>query len=444
MDTLRINGKEIQSLRDLQENFNLEEVVTVFLDCTLEHWLSDCFYDEQAELICGLDHSDGFEIRMDLCRILGIDYVASGFLTDEQQADYERKCHMIQQHSGDPELLKHVFETATNQAELAEYLRGGKRRIYLCGSSFQIPIRVNNIHYIGIGFPKMEAAFTEEQYRRAGITFEGIELPTVVSEETISIAEQAAAANGYDNFADSHNPLSCKLHFAMKAQQLSKYLWLSWDSSVDGEFYRSKSVAENAVQREIDSVYDRANDYFTPGSQTCASAELAERYAVFISEGCGGIVEKLAPWCGGDATLEGALTELEELIRLAKDNLRKRFDQELYESSDYYRMYKRSYFHDQIRIESHDYNVDMFESELLNGIARLLHDETEYEIQNMHEVIVELQEDVNSHANTFFSRAYDAFCGYCGEIETIAEKIGACLSEEALEKLGLQQDKIAS
>ena len=153
----------------------------------------------------------------------------------------------------------------------------------------------------------MEAAFTEEQYRRAGITFEGIELPTTVSEETIPIAEQAAAANGYDNFADSHNPLSSKLHFAMKARQLSKCLWLSWDSSVEGEFYRSKSGAENAVQREIDSVYDQANDFFTPGSQTCASAELAERYAAFISEGCGGVVEKLVPWCGGDAVLEGAL-----------------------------------------------------------------------------------------------------------------------------------------
>ena len=193
------------------------------------------------------------------------------------------------------------------------------------------------------------------------------------------------------------------------------------------EFYRSKSGAENAVQREIDSVYDQANDFFTPGSQTCASAELAERYAAIISEGCGSVVEKLVPWCGGDAVLEGAFTELEERIRLAKDNLRKRFDQELYDSSDYYRMYKRSYFHDQIRIESHDYNVDMFESELLNGIARLLHDETEYEIQNMHEVMVELQEDVNSHANTFFSRAYEVFCGYCGEIEAIAEKIGARL-----------------
>ena len=51
MNTLRIKGKEIQSLSDLQENFDLEEVVTAFLDCTLEHWLSDCFYDEQAERI---------------------------------------------------------------------------------------------------------------------------------------------------------------------------------------------------------------------------------------------------------------------------------------------------------------------------------------------------------------------------------------------------------
>ena len=80
MNTLRIKGKEIQSLSDLQENFDLEEVVTAFLDCTLEHWLSDCFYDEQAELISELDHSDGFEVRMELCRILGDQLCCIGLL----------------------------------------------------------------------------------------------------------------------------------------------------------------------------------------------------------------------------------------------------------------------------------------------------------------------------------------------------------------------------
>lgn len=55
-----------------------------------------------------------------------------------------------------------------------------------------------------------------EQYRHAGITFEGIELPTKIAKETIAAAEKAAAANGYDNFGEKHNALASKFHFAIK------------------------------------------------------------------------------------------------------------------------------------------------------------------------------------------------------------------------------------
>lgn len=441
MEKLAIGDRNIRSLEELREHFCLGQVVSAFLDGSLERWLLDCFYEKQAELVAELHHADRFEVKMELCRILGVDYVAAGFLTKAQQADYERKCRLIGQYSDDPELLQHTFDTATNQSELAEYLHDGKRRIYLCGASFHVPITVSNVHYIGIGSPKMEAAFTEEQYRRAGITFEGIDLPTTISEETIFIAEQAAEANGYDNFADNHDPLSSKLHFAMKGRQLSKYLRLSWDASVEGEFYSSKSAAENAVLKEIDSVYDQANNFFTPDSQTCTAGELAEQYAGFIMKGCGEIVEQLATWCSREDALKEAFAELKNLIYFSKDNLCRQFNQELHESADYYQMYRRSYFHGRVRIESWDHNVDMFESDFLNGLARLLHDKTEYEIQNMHEIMVELQEDVNSHANTYFSRVYELFRGYCGKIEAVAETIGTALSKETLDKLEIRQDE---
>ena len=100
---------------------------------------------------------------MELCRIIGVDYVASGYMREEHRAIYERKCRIIQQHTDDPEFVEHALDTATNQAELTEFLHNGKRRVYLCGSSFHVPISVRDIHYIGIGSPKMEAAFTAEQ-----------------------------------------------------------------------------------------------------------------------------------------------------------------------------------------------------------------------------------------------------------------------------------------
>lgn len=444
MEALKINNTEIHSLEELRQHFDLNQVITAFLDCSLEKWLANCFYEKQAEQVRSLDHAIDTNIELELCRILGVDYVASGYLSEEQRIDYERKCRIIQQHSDDPKLLEHALDTATNQAELAEFLHNDKHRIYLCGTSFNVPIRISGVHYIGIGNPKMEAAFTEEQYRRAGITFEGIDLPKDITSETISVAEQAAAANGYDNFAEKHCPLASALHFSMKGHRLSKHLRLSWDTSVASEFYKSKYAAECAVKKEVDSAYDQANDFFIPGSRSCIASELADRYAVFIKRGCGSIVEQLVPWCARSNALKPRLQDMEKLIVSAAENLRKLFEQELSESSDYYRMYKRSYFHERIDIEKNDYNVDMFDSDILNGIARLIHDDSEYDVRDMYETMSEMEDDVNSHADTFFGRAYEAFCEYCEEIEEIAEEIGADLSGDDMEKLGIKRVENAS
>lgn len=444
MEALKIYDKEIHSLEELRQNFDLSQVVAAFLDCSLEKWLADCFYEKQANQVRKLDHAIDPDIERELCQILGVDYIASGYLSEEQRLVYERKCRIIQQHSDDPKLLEHALDTATNQAELAEFLHSDKRRIYLCGSSFNVPIRISGVHYIGIGNPKMEAAFTEEQYRRAGITFEGIDLPKEITKETISDAEMAAAANGYDNFAEKHCALASTIHFAMKGHRISKRLRLSWDSDVATEFYKSKYAAECAVKKEVDSAYDQANGYFTPGSSSCISIVTSDRYAAFILRACCDIMERLVPWCDRSNDLKLRLQKMENLILSAPKNLRERLNQELSESADYYRMYKRSYFHDRIDIEKNDYNVDMFDSDILNGIARLIHDDSEYDVRDMYETMNEMENDVNSHADTFFGRAYDIFREYCEEIEEIAEEIGADLSGDDMDKLGIKRVEKAS
>ena len=82
MEALKINNKEIQSLKELRDNFDLEQVVFQFLDGTLERWLSDYFYEELADQVETLEHTPELHIKMKLCHIIGIDYVASGFLTE--------------------------------------------------------------------------------------------------------------------------------------------------------------------------------------------------------------------------------------------------------------------------------------------------------------------------------------------------------------------------
>ena len=46
-----IRDKEIYSLDELRDNFDLAEITAAFLDRRLEQWLSACYYDRQAEAV---------------------------------------------------------------------------------------------------------------------------------------------------------------------------------------------------------------------------------------------------------------------------------------------------------------------------------------------------------------------------------------------------------
>ena len=129
--------------------------------------------------------------------------------------------------------------------------------------------------------------------------------------------------------------------------------------------------------------------------------------------------------------------QLYKLADQAERELLHRFEQELSDSSDFYLMYKKSYFLKQVEIEKNDYNLDLFESDILNGLARLLHDDSEYTVENLIEIVSELEDDVNKHADTFFGCAYQEYKNYCREAEKIAEEIGKDLSDDDLVKLGV-------
>ena len=207
------------SLEALRENFDFGQVIATFLDRTLGHLVRGLFPEKQSEQVRALDHAIGFEVEVELCRILGVDYVASGYMREEHRAIYERKCRIIQQHTDDPEFVEHALDTVTNQAELTEF--------YIMANAESISAALLSMYRSASGtFTILVLEVLKwrqplrrnkaEQYRHAGITFEGIELPTKIAKETIAAAEKAAAAKGYDNFGEKHNALASKFHFAIK------------------------------------------------------------------------------------------------------------------------------------------------------------------------------------------------------------------------------------
>ena len=54
-----IHGKEIRSLEEVRTDFDLEEVLGAFWDGRLERWLSDCYYERQADELRALKSEAG-------------------------------------------------------------------------------------------------------------------------------------------------------------------------------------------------------------------------------------------------------------------------------------------------------------------------------------------------------------------------------------------------
>ena len=71
---------------------------------------------------------------------------------------------------------------------------------------------------------------------------------------------------------------------------------------------------------------------------------------------------------------------------------------------------------EQIEIEKHDFNLDLFDRNILNGLARMIHDGSENTLEKLYETIGDPEDDLNKHANTFFGGVYQEYKGYCREI----------------------------
>ena len=433
--TLTIHGKELHSLEELRAGFDLDETLTAFLDGGLENWLTACYYERQAEAVRALRLEAAnvkkqaetsplprrFVIR--LCEILGVDYAQ--YMPDAERPEYERKLAALRRYTDAPELLTRAFETATDHSGLAQLLDEGCKRIVLCGGSFTVPIRVGGVCYTGVGEPKMEAPYTEEQYRRVGIIFEHINLPKECTEQDAYAAREAAADYGYDDFFESHTPFATMLHKLLKHGRLSRRAHLD-DGNISCETYRHRYEAESAMKRVVNAAYDRASEFFEPGKPDSIADFAAREYADYLRAKMKPVLDKLPQ---ADA--------LASLTEQAEKRLRELFERELRESADYYRMYQRSYFLGKPEIEDLLSEVDASDNFFLNGLYKMLQREDDYMISGLLETIRELEDDVDSRADSFFSCADGIYRNYCAEIEKAAEELGKTLSDGDLERLGI-------
>ena len=126
------NGAEVRTLDELKENFDLESVLSYYLNGQLVTWLRNYYYDNIADKVEALDSASD-DIPRQLCNIIGVEYVEVGITIDDIKEKLEHR--KILQGLLPEEELQFV---ATNDTELRKLLENGAEKVYLAFGSFYI------------------------------------------------------------------------------------------------------------------------------------------------------------------------------------------------------------------------------------------------------------------------------------------------------------------
>lgn len=150
------DGTQARSLVDLREHFDLESVLEHYQDGKLLKWLRGLYSEAEADAVEALDENAP-DFQKKLCEVLGVEYPGDEVDLEAIQRRKER-LDRLRAVTDEPEHIAHIDQVAFDQEDLADLLDDGVTIIYLCGGSdeiFQLPARLHNVQYIGIGIPKV-------------------------------------------------------------------------------------------------------------------------------------------------------------------------------------------------------------------------------------------------------------------------------------------------
>lgn len=211
-------------IEELRKNFDLDSVVGHFLSGKLAEWLEDRYYDDEAEKIGALD-KEAPNLHRQLCAILGVAYDSEEELDVEQLERLNEKKSILRQKTTDANILSHAAQTAFHQEDLADLLDMGEPTIYLCGETFNIPVRVGNKKYVGIlGVPKIKInATSQAELDSKGIMFENVHLPWEKCE--VQQKEVSTPIQGISNENTQHEKaVKNEAFYQQKAEEILDYL----------------------------------------------------------------------------------------------------------------------------------------------------------------------------------------------------------------------------
>ena len=122
MTNLNWSGIQINSIEDIRRYFDLSEAMKAFLNGSLEKWLSERYYDPQADALLKLDHEESDASICAVCETLGVPCPETQGMTPEERKRLELNQSIVRHYTDDAEALENAGALAENQSDLAALL----------------------------------------------------------------------------------------------------------------------------------------------------------------------------------------------------------------------------------------------------------------------------------------------------------------------------------
>ena len=416
-NTITMNGKDITTITELRENFNISEAIALQKSGALSGWLRELYYESEADAVepyCFPNWNNS--ARKYFCSILGVEYQLT--LSDDVKVVFENNREKLAEYTTDVNILNNADVVAADQSQLAKLINDDEKEIVLYKGDFSIPISKSGITYYCVGKPKITNLYSSEQYQKLGITVNNITLPIEDNKENEYAFVTAAEKNGYDFFYEKHNELAGYFHRNISVCQMLYNF--SVGIAQGSPVFRFKSECESAMKNAVKKLHSKACGYLDPDRSSGFVIKAAEHYSKRITETFEKIENGLYKYCEASGKM-AEFKKLRDMCVHAKRELRSKFSQEINDSS-YYKMEGLQYFYDQIDIEKKDYSEDY--DAMSRFLAHFASGWIEYRYEGIFDVAREIQSDIDSLADTFVSNAHAEYLEYVDQIEKLAEDIG--------------------
>lgn len=145
------NGVKIHTLRDLQNNWDLPNMIKLWESGELQNWLKERYYEYEFDEVSKLDKNMP-DFNSIFSEIFDMDY-----FDDNDYDEEEVRNTKLEELKGviNDEVMEQVDIIAFDQRELKRILAQNSKKVFLYNNNFELPLNRNGIEYIILGKSKI-------------------------------------------------------------------------------------------------------------------------------------------------------------------------------------------------------------------------------------------------------------------------------------------------